>query len=206
MTLGRREHAFEEKPGGWRECLDCGKEMGPQEEALPLCPGPPEERSTLDPGPPLERKEPFNPNQPIARVSPDRDRKRSSSVTGERLVFGPVCDWIRTQSCWLTAQVGSVHRCRKRPGRRELIEVCHLKGRGMGSGRHDWIVVDGVVRLNVLPGCMIAHDALDNHRGTEHLSAEEVRDTALAERDRLEEECPVPIPEHYKLKARGELV
>lgn len=192
--LGRREHDLEEKPGGWRECQDCGRELAPGVDALPLCPGPPEERSTLQRG------------SGPSPVSDRKTEKRSSSVTGELLVFGPVCDWLRIQSCYLTAQVGSVHTCQKRPGRRELIEVCHLKSRGMGGARHDWILVNGVVRLNAIPGCMVGHDALDNHRGTELLSAEEVREAALAERDRLQEECPVPVPEHYRMAARGELV
>lgn len=191
MTLGRREHDFEEKPGGWRECQACGRELAPGVDALPLCPGPREERSELERG---------------AGPSPVSDRKtekRSSSVTGELLVNTEACGWVVRQGRCYLARAPFDHTCSGAPGRAD-IEPAHVEPRIRGYG--DWIVREGEVELNVVGACPRAHDLLDGQINDGPGWRQFYRDMARDEAARLTGECPIEPPEHYRMKADGRLV
>jgi len=132
-------------------------------------------------------------------VSDRKDKKRSSSLTGERLEFGKVCDWIRDQPCALADHLD--HKCRFY-GDRTTIEPAHLSARGLGYG--DWVLLDGKIVLNVLPLCPRAHDELDGqlvgHGGRSQFEREYAVDPRFLVRQ-LQKSCPVNPPEHYQLKA-----
>lgn len=169
-------------------CQVCGFRLPSGDDPLPLCPGDPDERSGL------QRK------QRLRDVSPDKDRKRSSSVTGETLVFGPICDWARGRDCWFADRAD--HSCEFYPGRR-YVEPAHVMSRG-GGGR-DWrfAVIDGDQRLvsNVVPLCPLLHDLLDGDVGGGGREDFERRfDCDLDEICLvIAEESGVEPPEHYKL-------
>lgn len=179
-------HSFPDE-GEVRECEDCGAEW---------------DTSEYDDPPPWPcRRSPLGSSSGPAPVSDRRSEKRSSSVTGEKLQMGPVCDWIRKQRCFLARD--NRHTCEKRPGR-AAIETCHLDRRGKGFD--DWRVIEGEVRLRVAPGCPPAHDALDEHRDLDGIPHELIEARAEVEAVRLQKESPVDPPEHYQLKANGELL
>lgn len=193
--LDRSEHTWPdgvEPPVSYPvRCEVCDFLLPADTEPLPLCPGPKEERSRL------ER------SRPPRSVSPDRDRKRSSSVTGETLVMIPeLVEWMHGEPCFLEGFKG--HACETRPDR-EGMEVCHLENRGRGHG--DWIVVDGEVLLNVAAGCALAHDLLDGRESCRgELERSEVEEMAAFWAVEATDRCPVEPPEHYRLQAAGELV
>lgn len=181
-------HSFPDE-GEVRECEDCGAEWDTTEYD--------------DPPPWPCRRTPLDSGSGPAPVSDRREEKRSSSVTGERLVFQPqLMDWITGRPCFLSGWRG--HRCEGRPGRAS-IEPAHLENRGRGYT--DWIVTAGSILLNVCPACPAAHDWLDGQeRPPEGVGRSELEEMAAMWVAQHTTECPVEVPEHYRLKRDGELV
>jgi len=180
------------------ECEDCGFRLPSDTEPLPLCPGRREGRARLSRSSPPRRR------ARLKAVSDERDRKRSSSVTGEKLVFGAVCGWIRDQHhrrCFL--EQDHRHRCVSYPGR-SAVESCHLDRRARGG--RDWSVIDGEVSLRVVPGCPAAHDALDEYRECDGIPHEMIEARAEATAAWLQDRYPGDPPEHVQMCAHGEIV
>lgn len=181
------EHRFPEEPpqDHAMECERCGFVLPAWGEAKPYCPGMRQSR--------LESRSELRP------VSPRRGRRRSSSVTGERIQYGEVCAWVRSLECIVARH--PAHECRGG------VQPHHLDRVGKGYG--DWRVIDGRVVLRVVPACDAAHEELDgrlpNHDGVLQFEREYGIDPegyAMA----IQERCPVDPPEHYQLKAAGEIL
>ena len=134
-AIGRREHDFVEKPGGFRECRHCPKTLSPGEDALPLWPGPRDERSELERG---SAPDP---------VSDRRDEKRRS-----RAVRGPLCDAVRGVPCAV-------------PDCDFASDPAHVRSVGAGFGDFIRVDADGRWYGNVVNLCRPHHRFLDGEIG-----------------------------------------
>lgn len=203
MTLTRSRpfpsHDWPEgyKAGPPQTCTTCHTEWREGFEAPPPWPC---KRSPVDDGKPPQRK------KGLPSVSDRRDEKRSSPVTGEKLVNTEACGWVVRQGRCYLARAPFDHSCSRAPDR-DPIEPAHVKPRIRGYD--DWIVREGEVLLNVVGACPEAHDLLDGQIRQDHDDRawrQFYRDMATDEAARLTGECPIEPPEHYRLKADGELV